>query len=79
MPRGCELSPQDRARIYELRSIGWSLNRIHKQHLEWALSTIRSTIRRAALQDNHVSRPQSGAPQKLTEEQRDYLYDITTY
>ena len=37
------------------------------------------TIRRAALRDNHVSRPQSGPPRKLTEEHRDHLYDITTH
>ena len=76
--RGKELSPQTRARICELNSIGWGYKKIHKKHPEIPLSTIKSTIynERKRL-DNH-SLPRSGRPHGLTEEQRDHLYNLVT-
>ncbi|KAI1852611.1 hypothetical protein JX265_003093 [Neoarthrinium moseri] len=79
MGRGPELSPQLRSRICELRSIGWTTGQIHKKHPDVPISTIKSTIRREALRENNVSRPRTGARRKLTEEDRDYLYDLVVH
>ncbi|QSS52475.1 hypothetical protein I7I53_08120 [Histoplasma capsulatum var. duboisii H88] len=73
MPRK-ELSPQIRSRICELKSIGWSYRQIHTRHPEIPLGTIKTTIQREASRLNNESKPRSGAPYKLTEEQRDNLY-----
>jgi transposase len=79
MVRGLELDPQLRSRICELRSIGWSYNKIHQKHPTISKSTIITTCRREANQVNNVSRPRSGKPRKLPEEQHDHLYDIVTH
>lgn len=78
MPRrGKEPDPQLRSRICELKSIGWGATRIHRQHPEIPLSTIKTTLRRESERKNCVSKPRSGCPRGLTEEQRDHLYDLT--
>ena len=74
-----ELDPQMRARICELSSIHWSPKEILKKHPELNLSTIKSTIRREKERINHVSKPRSGRPQGLTEEQRDHIYDTVNH
>ncbi len=74
-----ELSPQLYSRICELRSIGWSIPRIHKQNLEIFISTIKRTLRRETSRQDNCSRPRSGAPRLLTEEQRDHLYDVAVH
>lgn len=78
MPPGSELSPQTRARLCELGSIGWSARRIHAKHPEIPISTIRTTLRRESQRVNNTSKKRSGRPRSLTEEQRDYIYDIVT-
>lgn len=76
MGRGKELSPQMRSRICELRNNAkFSANRIHKIHPEIPLSTIKTTIKRESQRINNVSRPRSGQPRKLSEDQRDQLYE----
>ena len=77
--KGRELSPQMRSRICELKSIGYSYSKIHSIHPEIPLSTIKSTCLREKARDNNCSKPRSGAPRKLTEEQRDYLYDLAVH
>ncbi|KAL6868527.1 hypothetical protein J3F83DRAFT_699174 [Trichoderma novae-zelandiae] len=80
MPRrGPELSPTLRARICELSSIGYGYKRIHKIHPEVALSTIKYTIAKEAVRDDNHSLPRPGVPRKLTEEQRDLIYDTVTH
>ena len=79
MARGRELTPQMRARICELHSINWTPTQIHKRYPELSISTIRSRIGRSAVRINQVSRPRTGAPRRLTEEQRDHIYDIVTH
>jgi transposase len=79
MARGSELIPQDRARICELHNVGYGAKRIHSVHPEWSINTIKSTLRRQALRTNHITRPRSGMPRKLTEEQRDHIYDVITH
>lgn len=76
MGRGPEMTPQMRSRLCELRKIGWSALKIHKQHPEVPISTIKSTIRRESIRDDNKTLPRSGAPRKLSEEQRDHLYDL---
>ena len=77
--RNTELSPQLRSRICELRSIGYSYKRIHQIHPEVPLYTVKTTCRREALRADNCSRPRSGAPKKLTPEQRDHLYDVAVH
>ena len=77
--KGRELSPQMRSRICELKSVGYSYSKIHSVHPEIPLSTIKSTCQREKVRDNNCSKPRSGAPRKLTEEQRDYLYDLAVH
>jgi transposase len=79
MARGCEVSPQMRARICELRSIQWSYNRIHQKYPEIPLSTIKGVVRRASSQANFTSKPRSGRRRALTDEQRDHVYDIVNH
>ncbi|KAI8683215.1 hypothetical protein LRP88_04812 [Fusarium phalaenopsidis] len=78
MPRGKELSPQLRARLCELRDRGYSFRQIHHCHREVPLSTIRYTIKQEAKRKENASLPRSGAPRKLTGEQRDQLYEAVT-
>jgi hypothetical protein len=76
--RGPELSPQMRARICELRSLGWSYGRIHLKHPELSISTIGSTCRKEAIRANNATCSRPGRPRVITEEQRDLLYDTAT-
>lgn len=76
MASGAELSPQLRSRICELHSLSYSYTQIHKIHPEVKLSTIKTTCRRENLRVNNTTRPRSGAPRKISEVQRDYIYDI---
>jgi hypothetical protein len=73
--RGLELSPEMRGRICELRSLGWSYDRIHKKHPEIAHSTIGDTCRKEAQRLNNVSKPRLGAPRVITENERDSLLE----
>ena len=79
MPRGPELSPQMRSRLCELNSIGYGAKRISKIHPEIPLSTIKYTLRKEAIRKNNISMLRSGQPRKLSEEQRDSIYDLTEH
>lgn len=68
-----------RSRICELKSIGWSYNRIHNLHRDIPLSTIKSTVLLERKRNDNQSRQRSGAPRKLTEEQRDHIYDLSVH
>src|SRR5277367_3871019 len=76
--RGPELTPQMRSRICELRSLGWSYNRIHAKHPEIPRTSIANTCRQESKRVNNVSQPRPGPPRVITEEQRDVLYDVAT-
>lgn len=78
MCRGKELSPQLRSRICELKKVGFKPTRIHKMYPEVPLSTIKTTIRAEARRENNVSRPRTGAPRKLTDEDRDRIRDLVS-
>lgn len=78
-PRGPELSQGQRDRICELRSLGWGPTRIHKHHPEIKLCTIKSTLQKEKKRDNNKSQSRSGAPRKLTEEDRDHIYDTINH
>jgi transposase len=79
MGTGRELSPQMRSAICELRALNYSHSRIHKLHPEIPLGTIKSTLRREATRLDNQSRPRSGGPRKLTETQRDLIYDTVAH
>lgn len=73
-----ELDPCMRARICELHtSARWGYKRIHKMHPEIPISTIRDTIKREQERTNQRSKPRSGAPEKLTDEDKQNLIDLT--
>jgi hypothetical protein len=76
--RGPELSSQMRSRIYELRSLGWSYNKIKAKHPEIPRITIANTCQQESKRLNNASQPRPGAPRVITEEQRDMLYDEAT-
>jgi transposase len=64
--------------ICELKSYGLSCAKIYRIHPEISLNTIKTTIRREASRLNNVSKPRSGRPHKLNEEERDHIYGLTT-
>jgi transposase len=77
--RRTELTPQLRSRLCELRSLGLSFSQIHRHHPEVCLKTIQTTVYRENHRINNESRKRSGAPRKLSEEQRDHIYDLATH
>ena len=79
MARGKELSPQIRSCLCELHSIGYSYKHIHEIHREIPLGTIKYTIRKEAVRNNNQSMPRSGAPHKISEQERDQIYDLTNH
>lgn len=79
MPRGKELSPSLRSRICELKRQGYSYRQVHKAFPEVPIGTIKTTCRREAQRGTeNTSLPRSGAPRKLTAEQRDQIYETIT-
>lgn len=77
--RGPELDPYIRTRICELRNTAkWSYRAIHKAYPTIPLSTIHYTVRKERERQNNQSLPRSGQPRKLTEDDRDHIYDIVT-
>lgn len=73
-----ELDPQLRSRICELYSIGWGPKKIHDKYREIPYGTIRTTINRERQRLNNETRPRPGRPHKLSEEQRDHLFELST-
>ena len=71
-----ELSPQLRSRICELRGLGFTYTKIHNIYPEICKSTIKSTCLRESTRIDNQSRPRTGILRKLSEEQRDYIYNI---
>jgi transposase len=65
-----ELTPALRERICELHDIGWGYKRIHKRYPWISLSGIRYTIKKEPERRMGVSKPRSGRPKKLTEEDK---------
>jgi hypothetical protein len=63
-----ELSPQMRARIYELCSLGWSYDRIRAKHPDIPKSIVWNTCQQEALRINNVSKPRPGPPRIISEE-----------
>ncbi|KAF5234251.1 hypothetical protein FAUST_7711 [Fusarium austroamericanum] len=79
MPRGKELSPSLRSRICELRRAGYSWRELFHRFPEIPKSTIRSTVKSEEKRgEDNLTLPRSGAPRKLTEEQRDQIFDTVT-
>ncbi|KFY07262.1 hypothetical protein V492_07300 [Pseudogymnoascus sp. VKM F-4246] len=77
--RGKELTPVMRARICELRSIGWTYKQIQEKHPTIAFSTIVSTCRREHDRVDQKSKPRSGAPRKITEDEGDQMVEILKF
>ena len=76
--RGPELSPQKRVRICELRSLGWSYDRIRTKYPEIPKSTIGNTCRQEVNRVGNASQSRPGPPRVITEDQRDMLYEEAT-
>ncbi|OQD72675.1 hypothetical protein PENANT_c235G00440, partial [Penicillium antarcticum] len=76
--RGPELDCLTRAKICELHAAnGWGATTIKKQRFpDIPCSTIQYTLTQEAKRQKHESLPRSGQPRKITEEDRDHIYDI---
>ncbi|KAJ5153217.1 uncharacterized protein N7482_009695 [Penicillium canariense] len=77
MARGPELDRYTRERICELKfTYKWGARRIKKYRFpDIPLSIIHYTLRIESKRVNSASLPRSGQPRKLTEEDRDSMYD----
>lgn len=78
MPARRELSAQLRSRLCELKSYGLTYAQIYRAHPEIPRGTIRTTIYREHHRVDNKTKPRSGRPRKITEEERDHLLDLTT-
>ena len=76
-PKRSELTPQMRSRTCELRKVGLGPTRIHRLHPEISINTIKTTLRPEKDRDDNKTRSRSGAPRKLTDEQRDHLFALS--
>ena len=56
-----------------------ALAKIYQIHPDIYLLTIKITCQRESLRINNKSRPRAGAPRKLSEEQRDHIFDIAIH
>jgi hypothetical protein len=68
-----------RSCLCELYSIGYSYKHIYEMHREIPLSTIKYTIRKEAIRNKNQSIPRSGVPHKISEEERDHIYDLAIH
>lgn len=67
-----------RARICELHTEArWGYKRIQRVHPEISISTIRYTIKMEQERINQHSKPRAGPPEKLTDEDKQNLIDLT--
>ncbi|CBF80063.1 uncharacterized protein ANIA_07765 [Aspergillus nidulans FGSC A4] len=71
-----ELTPDIRARLCELKAIGWKVTKIHKRYPDIPYSTIRSTIMRENARKNQQSCPRSGRPKKISPEEQQQLLGL---
>lgn len=79
MPRGKELSPQLRSRICELRTNArLTYRQIHQLHPEVPLSTIKYTVKVESQRKDCATLLRPGRPPKLSEDDRDHLYEVVT-
>jgi transposase len=75
MPRK-QLTPDIRARLCELKSIGWTLTQIHHRYPEIPYGTIRTTIARENKRKNNETSPRSGRPKKISPEEQQHLLEL---
>jgi transposase len=76
MPKRKELTPDIRARLCELKAIGWSFKMIHQRYPDIPYSTIYSTIKRERTRKDQKSSPRSGRPKKISPEEQQHLLDL---
>lgn len=76
MPPRKELTPEIRARLCELKAIGWTFTMIHKRYPHIPYSTIQTTIKRESTRKQQHSAPRSGRPKKITPEEQQQLLDL---
>jgi transposase len=76
MPQRKELTPDIRARLCELKSIGWTLTQIHHRYPDIPYSTIRTTINRENKRKNQQTSPRSGRPKKISPEEQQRLLEL---
>ncbi|KAJ5369237.1 uncharacterized protein N7496_008997 [Penicillium cataractarum] len=76
MGRSKELTPALRERICELHDIGWGYKRIHGRYPWIALSTIAYTIKKEPQRKMGISKPRSGRPKKLNDEDKARILEV---
>ncbi|CAK44601.1 uncharacterized protein An03g03020 [Aspergillus niger] len=76
MPPRKELTPEVRARLCELKAIGWTFTMIHKRYPHIPYSTIQTTIKRESTRKQQHSASRSGRPKRITPEEQQQLLDL---
>lgn len=76
MARSKELTPTMRARLCELRDIGWSYRQIHQRYPDIPLSTIRYTISKQSERTGEESLRRNGRPKGLSPEEQQHIISL---
>lgn len=78
MGRSKEPTPALPERICELHVIKWGCRRIHQRYPWISISTIRYTIKKEPERRIGISKPRSGHPKKLTEDEKARIIYVVT-
>ena len=76
MARSKELTPTLRAKLCELRDIGWTYKSINLRYPDIALSTIQYTVRKERQRSEQQSLHRSGRPKAISLEEQQRLLDL---
>lgn len=76
MPRSKELAPTLRARLCELKDIGWSYRQIQIRYPEIPKSTIRYTISKQKERNEQTSLRRSGRPKAISPEEEQRIMNM---
>jgi len=72
-----QLAPYERAKLVELKAIGWSYKNIHKRYSHIPIGTIKTMISRSRQRGPaQETLPRSGRPKALNDEERTMLLDL---
>ncbi|KAJ5318660.1 hypothetical protein N7476_005080 [Penicillium atrosanguineum] len=72
-----QLAPYERAKLVELKAIGWSYKDIHERYSHIPIGTIKTTISRSRQRGpTEEILPRSGRPKALNDEERTMLLDL---
>lgn len=71
-----EIDPFTRTKLVELKNVAkWTYSQIHREYPGIPISSIKYTVQQANKRADNLSLPRSGRPRKLSEEERDQIFD----